>query len=324
MSNVAQVSYFGKLPSRGDFIRNQNDHQLIALLDRWADANLQSLAQATDWKQRYDETGGIHYAFLGSRSKLAIAGHLRASHDASGRRFPFLTAVRFEVPTPLPFMACSPVALAPVWSELSRNSAAVVLADDPTAPLERVSECAFSGNGLSGHQAGYDHFLDSQTFSSIEAVLNAGRQSGVRAGQVLAAAGLLLQPLLTSQSVSVDRYMAFPLPADPLYRPMVASFWMDAVSSFLGRADYEVAMAIRDQAQPQLVVGFNGADREILAATIAPNLYREQIIAMDQSDWVEEQLKSDYALAKLSTYFDRPDLSLARARTVFRETFLGA
>ena len=46
MSEVsAAIGYFGKLPSRGDFVRSPDNHQLMLLLDRWAGHGLELLSQ---------------------------------------------------------------------------------------------------------------------------------------------------------------------------------------------------------------------------------------------------------------------------------------
>ncbi|WP_150326518.1 type VI secretion system-associated protein TagF, partial [Enterobacter hormaechei] len=87
-----QLSYFGKLPSRGDFVKSANNVQLLDTLDRWLAQGMELLAEAPDWKSTYDSWKPVQFAFLGSQSKLAIAGTLMASSDLSSRRFPFLTA----------------------------------------------------------------------------------------------------------------------------------------------------------------------------------------------------------------------------------------
>ena len=122
MSRVvsAGVSYFGKVPSRGDFVRAADNHQLLGWLDRWAGESVELLSQNPDWKRVYDDSPEIHYAFLGSRSKLVLCGHFLPSRDASQRRFPLLSAVRLEATEPLPFIGRSPLAMSNAWSGLSR------------------------------------------------------------------------------------------------------------------------------------------------------------------------------------------------------------
>ena len=52
----AIVAYFGKLPSRGDFVRSQDHPQLMALLDRWAVSHFSGgvLTFHTGWLFRTD------------------------------------------------------------------------------------------------------------------------------------------------------------------------------------------------------------------------------------------------------------------------------
>ena len=55
-----------------------------------------------------------------------------------------------------------------------------------------------------------------------------------------------------------------------------------------------------------------------------PVAAQEQLIRVEEADWVEDQLGSDYALNKLVGYLRREELSLQSAQKFFRETFLGA
>ncbi|PJJ96084.1 type VI secretion system-associated protein TagF [Lysobacteraceae bacterium NML03-0222] len=318
------ANYFGKIPAQGDFIRNQHEHQVIAILDRWADSNMQTLSQMTEWKQRYDVCPGLHFAFLGACSKVILAGHLQPSRDMSGRRFPFMTAVREDVLEPVVVMEHAPVLLAPLWAELSKFSRDLLASDVPQPLLEQLNHKKQEvSSGLQGCLAGVKHFFLTQTLSSIERALNEGRSNAVSLSHMLVGIGLILQPLNIDNTVSVERYMCFPLPRDMLYRPLVSALWMSLLSGFVRRANYEVAIIEKEGDEPILLVGLSGADHQIISAAIAPIYHHEQIIRMEEVEWVAEQLRGDYALAKLASYLDRPDLSLDSAQKIFRETFLG-
>ncbi len=65
------------------------------LLDQWLSQGLELVSVDPRWKQRYDQVGPCRFAFLGVRSKVALAGHMIPSVDSSGRRFPFVTAGSF-------------------------------------------------------------------------------------------------------------------------------------------------------------------------------------------------------------------------------------
>jgi type VI secretion system protein ImpM len=99
MSRIANVplAYFGKLPSRGDFVRSANQASLIQTLDRWLSQGIELMSTDSRWKEVYDRGPKAHFAFLSVNSPRAMAGHLAASTDAAGRRFPFVVAGTFDV-----------------------------------------------------------------------------------------------------------------------------------------------------------------------------------------------------------------------------------
>jgi type VI secretion system protein ImpM len=55
------------------------------------------------WKLNYDAMAPVSFAFVGPGRRHALAGHLVASHDRSGRRYPFLTMRKLDVPDPAAF-----------------------------------------------------------------------------------------------------------------------------------------------------------------------------------------------------------------------------
>lgn len=322
---MAQVSYFGKLPSRGDFVRTPESHQLMVLLDRWAGAGVELLAQDPAWKQLYDRAPPMHFAFLGSRSRLAIGGHFLPSRDATERRFPFLSATRLDIAQPLAFIARSPLALARIWTGMAKLGKQAVQAEDAADLLRELSENKIAVNTDPGvYDAAFTDFLDLQDVGSLQDLLQQSGHTHVQLRWVLPALGLLLQPVLTGAASQIDKALSLPLPRDALYRPMVAAFWLDLISGFIARADFELAILIQDEATPRLIIGFNGADGRTLQAVLDPQVAGEQIIRVDDAEWVDEHVAGDYALNKLVSYIGRDDLSLRVARKAFGETFLGA
>ncbi|MDH5823744.1 type VI secretion system-associated protein TagF [Luteimonas sp. RD2P54] len=321
----AAVSYFGKVPSRGDFVRTADNHQLMALLDRWAGSSIELLSQNPDWKRLYDEAPDVHYAFMGSRSRLVVCGHFLPSRDASQRRFPLLSAIRLEVGNPLGFIARSPMALSRVWAGLSRQARSAVVADEAAAPLQELAESRYD---LSiepvAYAAPFADFMELQTIGSLERLLRDSGHPDVVLRRTLPALGLLLQPVLTGSGVTIDKGLELPLPRDPLYRPLVGAFWLDIVAAFVARGDFELAVLVRDEDAPRMIVGFNGADQQILRAVLDPQAAAEHLIRVQDAEWVDDHLPGDYALNKLASYVDRHDLSLKAARAIFGETFLGA
>lgn len=319
------ISYFGKLPSRGDFLKAQgNNHQLIAMLDRWAGQGLEQLSQDVAWKQLYDMGHPLNFAILGSRSRGAVAGHLLPSTDASGRRFPFMTAVSMDVPQPLAFLSRSPLAFSRVWSRLERETRVARDASDPAVPLTELVDNRANVNVLyEALNPAFQDFLEMQTLESLESLLGV-HDNPVSIRRILLALGILLQPVMSSGVARIGKGLLLPLPRDPLYRNLVSTLWLDLISGFLGRADFELLVLLRHGPQPSLALGFSGVQGRSLQAMFDPRVAEQDFIPLNDPDWVEDHAHDDPALKKLSTYTGQDNLSLRTARDTFRETFLGA
>lgn len=328
MSRMATVplAYFGKLPSRGDFVRSANQVGLIQTLDRWLSMGIELMAADPRWKEVYDRGPRAHFAFLSVNSPRALAGHLSASHDASGRRFPFVVAGTFEVGAPLEFMARAPMALTRLWARFEQAARGACSADDAAQVLGELAHVEIElDTSPAAYEASVRDFFELQSVGSLEAML---RQAGhhVDLRQALLALGLLLQPVLSSDGQALSKGLRLPLPADPLYRPLVATFWLELVTPFLQRGDFEVALFLprrEADATQSLAIGFSGGSAAHLHAVLDPGAADEAFVDPTPADWVEDHVRSDYAVKKLSSYLQQPQLSLHQAMATFREAFLG-
>lgn len=123
MTPAHSILYFGKLPCRGDFVRSTSHPALIQSLDRWLSSGIELLAEDAHWKQIYDRADAAHFAMLSAHRNTAVAGHILPSADASGRRFPFLTACTIESQSGPEFMGLAPLILQDAWVQFSGASA---------------------------------------------------------------------------------------------------------------------------------------------------------------------------------------------------------
>jgi type VI secretion system protein ImpM len=319
-----QIAYFGKIPTRGDFVKSTNNTLLLSTLDKWVAQGMELISDDPRWKITYDGLAPLHFAFLGSRSKLAIAGHLMTSSDASQRRFPFLSAAPLEVDEPLHFIARSPLILSRLWSRLNSQMNAVLKATDSADSLQALSDTQIELDiGVGSYDANFGDFVEMQTVGSLESMLSAaGHQVSLR--RMILALGLLLQPVMSSGSSQLAKGLSLPLPTDPMYRNLVASLWLEFISKFLGRADFELALYFGQTATPpRLVLGFNGSSAKTLHSIMDQQIGLEQNIFIDNAEWVEDQIAGDYSVAKLSSYLGQPQLSLRMALQSFSESFVG-
>lgn len=318
------VGYFGKIPSRGDFVKGSDNPALVKLLDDWLAKSMDLLSTDARWKLSYDALAPLHFAILGPRRRHAIAGHIVASSDQSSRRFPFLMMSALEVVDPGAFVPDAPLVLNRLWSRLETFSNGIVRADDASAQLQAVGgQVVDLDLRASAYHAAFADFLELQTLGALQEMLSqAGFHASVR--QVLLALGMLLQPVLASSSNRLEKSLVLPLPRDPMYRGMVAALWMHLITPFLARADFELALFLTQVGQrPSLVLGFSGASAHTLQAIMDPHSGMERHITFDEPEWVEDQVDEDYAVKKLSTYLAQADLSLKSALDSVSAAFIG-
>ncbi|QCP52334.1 type VI secretion system-associated protein TagF [Trinickia violacea] len=323
----AQLAYFGKLPSRGDFVKSAHNPQLLQTLDRWVAQAMELLADDPRWKIVYENSKPMHFAFLGSQSKLAIAGHIMASHDVSSRRFPFLAATALEVDRPLPFLARSPLAFARLWGRAATQMRSLLDEAEPTAALQALGETQVPidvGGPANPHDGTFADFVDHQTMAGLEQMLLASGHP-VRLRGAMLALGSLLRPVMQSKSSHLERGLTLPLPNDTFYRSLVAAFWLELIAPFVSQADFELAIFIGTIAERErLIVGFNGASAKTLHSVLDPQAYAAHNIDIDDPEWIDDHAQNDHGISKLVSYLEQPQLSLRVGIDTFREAFVGA
>jgi type VI secretion system protein ImpM len=323
-STPVPIGYFGKIPGRGDFVKGSDNPALVKLLDDWLARAMDLMMADAQWKANYDAVAPLHFVIAGPRRRHAIAGHIVASSDASGRRFPFLMMGMLDVAEPGAFVPAAPLMLGRLWGRLESLSQGVVTALDADAALQAATgQVVDIDLRADAHAAAFADFVDTHSLATLQALLaQAGSAGSVR--QVLLALGMLLQPVLASSTSRLEKSLVLPLPADPLYRSLVGAYWMHAIAPFLARADFELALFVaRIGAQPRLVLGFGGASAHTLQAIMDPRAAGQRHIAFDDLDWVEDQVGTDYAVAKVSRHLKRPDVSLRSALDALCTAFIG-
>ncbi|RJG11793.1 type VI secretion system-associated protein TagF [Massilia cavernae] len=312
-----RIGYFGKVPTRSDFIKAAQDIPVMDMLDNWMTQVMSLLPSDARWKINYDALAPVSFAFVGPRRKHAIAGHLVASSDQSGRRYPFLMMRAIEVADPAMFVSRCPMVLDPLWGRMEVLARDLLDAQEPAPQLQAIPETMVALDEQSGNALGA--FLATGTVSSLGALLC---RADVR--HLILALGLLLQPVMQSGAADLHKSLVLPLPLNAGARHAVAAFWLELIAPFLGRADFELALFITCiEHKPVLVVGFSGAAAQTLHAIIDPLAAREQQVSFADTDWVDEQVGIDVDVRALASYLDQPQLPLKLARELFLQTFIG-
>jgi len=312
MSNdTLRAGYFGKLPAHSDFVRSASHHVLAELLDQWLAQVMQRLAASARWRQHYDDLAPLHFAFLGTRSRRVVVGHLRSSSDQSQRRFPFACMAEVPVADGAGLLRCGAHALAPLWATLARmaGGAAAAGQPEPLALPDGAPDLAAAAQAL-------DEFLQCETVLGLS-----GQLEGVPVRQLMLAVGLLLEGLRKSGAPPL-RCLALPLPRDTARQADVASLWLALVHRMCVRSDLELGLYLTSLGvSPALVLAFDGANPAALHAIIDPEVRERWLVDWRNLDWVEQALAGRPALQRLALCLEQGQMALGSAVQLFHETF---
>lgn len=316
--------YFGKISSRGDFVKSTGNTNVIELIDQWVAKGMEILIANSQWKTSYDSTGPIDFLFLGTKRKHAICGSIIPSADASSRRFPLIAATLFDVDDSLRFLPLSPLTLerhvnhqrALCHHAASTHDAAEVLTNLSSVKVESELDIEVLTEN-------YRHFLSHTTVAGLASALELEDDStSIR--QMVLALGYLMQPVLTNYAIAPQKGIAFPLPADPAKTAFVKTFWLDLTKIFLSRADFEVSIfSFLDDKRPKLAVTFNGVTAAVFHALFEKQAAQDHFIDVSKATWIEQYGADDPASLKLSSYLEHDALTLQLLLDTFLQSFVG-
>lgn len=312
------IGYFGKIPARADFVKAADNVALAGLLDQWLAEVMNRLTVDPRWKQHYDGLRPLHFAFVGTRSRHAVAGHLIASSDQSLRRYPFMQFSTIDIDAPRSFLPECPLVLAPLWQTMAALASHVLAAADPAPSLHTLAATSLELDPAApAHHAASHAFLGECTLDRLAGLLKCGSVS-----RIVLALGLLLQPVRRSGEACLEKSLALPLPRSGEQGFAVAAFWLALVVPFLQQADFELALFFTEvDAQPALVIGFGGAAPETLQAIVDPYCAEEFQITFDDTAWVDDALHGEPALQTLAACLAQGGMSLAAVLPLFHHAF---
>lgn len=316
--------YFGKLPSRGDFVKSSQGAAVIQQLDTWVGRSLELLLAEPEGKQHYDDAAPVNFLFGSTRGRHFIAGRLVASHDLSRRRYPLILGAMAESDAPLQLLAHAPLVFAETWGRFAAAQQRALASDAGSEPLQEIEALHSELIPSLTAQQSIKDFAEQHTIDNVESMFRtAGHRLDLR--RSLLALGVLLRPVLSQLKPSISKSLVLPLPVEKPLAALVAATWLDLAMPFFARAELEVALLYNEApTRPVLSVGFCGAQPLALASAWQPEVKSPSGIDLRDAEWVDELLGQDVSLDKLAALLQHPATSLARAIRTFRETFTGA
>jgi type VI secretion system protein ImpM len=277
-------SYFGKIPSRDDFVSSGSaDHALVRHVDRWLGSCMSEFAQHAGWQAAYDTALPFDFLAASTDNGSVVCGRAAAGRDHSGRRSPLMGTLRIDTRLPVPFAAMGPLAFEQSWQGIGAALDRIMqLPRDNTGTLPTGTPCPVTTSPRA-LRALLDDYAATEPGPSLDALFAvAGHTNGVVA--VARALRQVLAAVRERPHVRIDRGLVLPLPADPLRRPRVAAFWLDLVLTTLAGRDIEMVALLTHETSPRLIVSFDGTRSMELTAAWMPEHAPRDYLDLTRAD----------------------------------------
>lgn len=315
--------YFGKIKSRGDFVKSAGGARVIALIDRWIAQGMEDLISVPHWKTCYDHAESIDFLFMGTKRKHAIHGTMVPGSDASLRRFPFVAGTVFEVAEPHQLLTLGPICFDRHTTSRRKKAEIAVRTDWAFDALAWLSE-PNHGSCLSVHTSTehFRRFLASTNVADLTGLLGlSDHEATIR--QIVLALRCLLYPLQGKAGLSTyppSKAIALPLPEDPSKRPFVEAFWLTLINVFLCTTDLEMSLLSGVlHRKRKMIVTFSGVTPLMFQALFDKDASREFVIDLSDAAWAEHNSANDSTAMTLSAYLDHDSLLLQQIVMTFQE-----
>lgn len=314
--------YFGKIPSRSDFVKSASGTKVIGLMDQWVGHGMEMLMALPDWKESFDCAGPFDFVFLGMKRKHAIHGTLASSRDASSRRFPLIAATSFELPNPLQFLRLGALALDDLCRHRRHLMQHAIQAQDVPDSLDLLNGSVHDpGLFCQTAEACCTSFLAAHSLASLNAMLMS-EPNEMPLRRAILALGHLLNPLRENSAAVPQKAIALPLPQRETERIGMMTFWLQLVAISLAGSSMELSLfSGLHLGSPRLIIAFNGVTPLIFQALFDEHAAREFVIDLACTSWSEHLESLHPSCAALSSHLEHQELSSLQIIASFRNAF---
>lgn len=314
--------YFGKFPSRGDFIKSAGNSKLIQQIDDWLSKSFMDVDDNDARAEKYRQINELHFTLSSNLPDLGtLCGSILPSQDTSGRLFPFLYAGLVRLSNPKAFIQNLPVESETNWVAAYDVAHSVVTAEQDADALLLLKEAELS--------YGFDSNVNYYEFLRVTSVMRAERlydhvSEDYSLANSLIGLGLLFQPVVSQGFANLRKFLRFQLPVERTEAIHMATFWIDMLSSFLRNHAVNFLCVMTRQADSwHMLVSFHGLEPKLLSSVIAQAWHDEQWINMNDSAWIADYINTDAGLERLYDVLSDQTQSLFEVRNLFKEIFAG-
>lgn len=314
--------YFGKIPSRSDFVKSASGTKVIGLMDQWIAHGMELLMAMPDWKASFDSAGPFDFLFLGMKRRHAIHGTMAPSRDSSSRRFPLIAATSFELADPLQFLRLGSLALHGIGQSRRHVMLHAIQALDLPYSIELLNNrMTDSDYQIQGAEARCTTYLAAQSVASMAAMLTSDLNA-VSFSQMIMTLGKLLRPLRVTSAIQPQKAIALPLPSEEADRMDAMAFWLQLVSASLTGSAVELSLfSGMHLGKPRLIVAFNGVTPLIFQALFDEQAANNVLIDLTRLPWTERPDPASPSCAALVSHLEHKELSALQLVASFRNAF---
>lgn len=305
--------FFGKLPSRGDFVRSKSHITETNAIDDWVSQAL------VDSETLLAIDTAISFSHIDTAAKRIITGVLLASHDSSNRRYPLIGFAINYLDKPKSWMNYLPIKSLAIWDNVHKTLLDAQSETDNHRAINTLSACQ-----LPIDESASTHYYDFINTMTLESIAEQTQQSKSQLIQQIIATGLLFLPTLSKGFLGLNKTLSWSLTADRQSAIQLATFWQDLIHGFY--QPHELCFntyIFRGSDKYRMVLSFGAPDGHLLGQLpLLDSGLPEDWVNMENSAWTEDYISDDIGLSRFNHILLQDQLYLYDTRQLFKKIFL--
>lgn len=312
-SEILPLVYFGKLPSRGDFVRSRHNASEIDSIDNWISGALESLVHTSN------PLPLVFFSHVDTFKNEVITGVIRHSTDSNNRVYPILGMQIQYIEKIKNWTKYLPVKSFSVWQTVDAALVQAQQAATDSDAIQRLNntQLAIDDNAVTHY---YD-FINSITLDAIADKIVVNKTQLI---EQIIATGLLFLPTFSKGFIGLNKTLCWSLGKNKNTAINLATFWHDLIHGFYLPHEIKINTYLYQSSENYLLtISFNEPQTNVLAQLPqGTNNNVDSWVIMDNSDWTQNYIEEDIGLSRFYELLSQDHLYLYDIRQLFKQVFL--
>lgn len=312
-SEILPLVYFGKLPSRGDFVRSRHNASEIDTIDNWISGALESLVQTSH------PLPLIFFSHVDTVKNEVITGVIRHSTDSNNRIYPIIGMQVQYIEKIKNWTKYLPVKSLSVWETVDTALVQAQQAATDSGAIEQLNttQLAIDDNAVTYY---YD-FINAKTLVDITSKIGINKNQLI---EQIIATGLLFLPTFSKGFIGLNKTLCWSLGNNKNTAINMATFWYDLIHGFYLPHEIKINTYFYQSSESYLlVVSFNEPQTSVLGQLPqGTNNTVDSWVIMDNSSWTQNYIEEDIGLNRFYELLSQDHLYLYDIRQLFKQVFL--